>query len=45
MRGLLTAAFVAAMATGASAEDVKLQLKWVTQSQFAGYYVAQAKGF
>ena len=22
-----------------------LQLKWVTQAQFAGYYVAQAKGF
>jgi NitT/TauT family transport system substrate-binding protein len=24
---------------------VTLQLKWVTQAQFAGYYVAQAKGF
>jgi NitT/TauT family transport system substrate-binding protein len=24
---------------------VTLQLKWVTQSQFAGYYVAAAKGF
>ena len=33
------------MATGAQAEDVTLQLKWVTQAQFAGYYVAQAKGF
>ena len=22
-----------------------LQLKWVTQAQFAGYYVAKAKGF
>ena len=30
---------------GAFAEAVKLQLKWVTQAQFAGYYVAQAKGF
>jgi NitT/TauT family transport system substrate-binding protein len=39
------AAAWAAMATGASAEDVKLQLKWVTQAQFAGYYVAQAKGY
>ncbi len=29
----------------AQAEAVKLQLKWVTQAQFAGYYVAQAKGF
>jgi NitT/TauT family transport system substrate-binding protein len=45
MNKLITAAFLAAMATGASAEDVKLQLKWVTQAQFAGYYVAQAKGF
>ncbi|WP_374646958.1 ABC transporter substrate-binding protein [Tabrizicola sp.] len=45
MKRLITAAFLAAAATGASAEDVKLQLKWVTQSQFAGYYVAQAKGY
>ncbi|MFN3282507.1 MAG: ABC transporter substrate-binding protein [Tabrizicola sp.] len=33
------------MASAASAEDVKLQLKWVTQAQFAGYYVAKDKGF
>ena len=26
-------------------DDVKLQLQWVTQSQFAGYYVALEKGF
>lgn len=26
-------------------ERVTLQLKWVTQAQFAGYYVAQARGF
>jgi NitT/TauT family transport system substrate-binding protein len=45
MKRLLTGAFLAAMATGAQAEDVALQLKWVTQAQFAGYYVAQAKGF
>ena len=33
-------------AHGASAaEDVVLQLKWVTQAQFAGYYVAQEKGY
>ncbi|MFN0115513.1 MAG: ABC transporter substrate-binding protein [Paracoccaceae bacterium] len=30
---------------GLAADDVKLQLKWVTQAQFAGYYVAKAKGF
>lgn len=45
MKKLMTAAFLAAMATSASAQDVNLQLKWVTQAQFAGYYVAQAKGF
>lgn len=46
MKNLITAAFLAvATATGASAQEVKLQLKWVTQAQFAGYYVAQAKGF
>ncbi|MFO1207687.1 MAG: ABC transporter substrate-binding protein [Amaricoccus sp.] len=33
------------MAGAARAEDVTLQLKWVTQAQFAGYYVAEAKGF
>ncbi|KFC61366.1 Pyrimidine ABC transporter, substrate-binding component [Devosia sp. LC5] len=37
---------LAAAAGGAQAQDsVTLQLKWVTQGQFAGYYVAQAKGF
>ena len=31
---------------GAMAKDaVTLQLKWVTQAQFAGYYVAKDKGF
>ena len=27
------------------AQELTLQLKWVTQAQFAGYYVAEAKGF
>ncbi len=45
MKRLVTAAFLAATGTAAQAEDVTLQLKWVTQAQFAGYYVAQAKGF
>ncbi len=27
------------------AQDLTLQLKWVTQAQFAGYYVAKDKGF
>jgi NitT/TauT family transport system substrate-binding protein len=47
MKKLLTGALFAAFAAqGAqAADDVTLQLKWVTQAQFAGYYVAQAKGF
>ncbi len=28
-----------------AADEVTLQLKWVTQAQFAGYYVAKDKGF
>lgn len=46
---ILAAATTMAMAftvTGAqAAEKVTLQLKWVPQAQFAGYYVAQEKGF
>ena len=44
---LVTAAALAlATATAAQAnETVKLQLKWVTQAQFAGYYVAASKGY
>ncbi|MHA1524664.1 MAG: ABC transporter substrate-binding protein [Alphaproteobacteria bacterium] len=33
------------IATTQAAEKVTLQLKWVTQAQFAGYYVAKDKGF
>jgi len=43
---ILTAAAFALGATAAQAADqVTLQLKWVTQAQFAGYYVAKEKGF
>ncbi|WP_284165405.1 ABC transporter substrate-binding protein [Frigidibacter sp. SD6-1] len=47
MRKLLTGAILAALGAGGAqaADDVTLQLKWVTQAQFAGYYVAQAQGF
>ena len=47
MKKLLTATFLAAFAASGAqaADDVTLQLKWVTQAQFAGYYVAKAKGF
>ena len=44
----LAAASVALALTGgvaAAADSVTLQLKWVTQAQFAGYYVAKDKGF
>jgi len=40
------AAMVALASAGAEAQDkMTLQLKWVTQAQFAGYYVAKDKGF
>ena len=51
MKKLTIAAMTAALSLGAisgaaqAADDVTLQLKWVTQAQFAGYYVAAAKGF
>ncbi len=41
-----TAAGFALAATAANAaDDLTLQLKWVTQAQFAGYYVALENGF
>jgi NitT/TauT family transport system substrate-binding protein len=44
---VLTAAAVVGLSAFAAqaADSVTLQLKWVTQGQFAGYYVAQDKGF
>ncbi len=49
MNKLLTGAMTGAMMFGGfaaqAAEDVVLQLKWVTQAQFAGYYVALDNGF
>ncbi len=47
MRQLALAAMIGAGATAAAqaADKVTLQLKWVTQAQFAGYYVAKDKGF
>ncbi|KGF69868.1 nitrate ABC transporter substrate-binding protein [Hoeflea sp. BAL378] len=44
--GLTLALTMTLMAGAAQAADkVTLQLKWVAQSQFAGYYVAKDKGF
>ncbi|MCB9992545.1 MAG: ABC transporter substrate-binding protein [Hyphomicrobiaceae bacterium] len=46
MTGLLAGALVLAVAPAAMAADaLTLQLKWVTQAQFAGYIVAKAKGY
>lgn len=44
---LLSAGLMLGGLSGAAqaADDVTIQLKWVTQAQFAGYYVAQDKGF
>ncbi|WP_299641311.1 ABC transporter substrate-binding protein [uncultured Ruegeria sp.] len=39
------AAFGLAASAALAADEVTLQLKWVTQAQFAGYYVAKDKGF
>ena len=41
----LAGAMALATAQASAADKVTLQLKWVTQAQFAGYYVAQDQGF
>jgi len=43
LAGALALSGISAVAQ--AADDVTVQLKWVTQAQFAGYYVAQDKGF
>ncbi len=47
IKSLAVAAAMAVSGAGAAqaADDVTLQLQWVTQAQFAGYYVALEKGF
>ena len=46
MKSYLTGLMAALLPAAAfAADDVTLQLKWVTQAQFAGYYVALDKGF
>ena len=42
---LLASGFALAALQAEAADKVTLQLKWVTQAQFAGYYVAKDKGF
>mgnify|MGYP003145696679 CR=1 FL=1 len=47
MKTWIAGAVAALTLTGAAQaqDEVTLQLKWVTQAQFAGYYVAKDKGF
>ncbi len=45
MTTLLAGAMMVAAGASMAADKVTLQLKWVTQAQFAGYYVAKDKGF
>ncbi len=42
---LLAGALSLAASQALAADKVTLQLKWVTQAQFAGYYVAKDKGY
>ena len=41
----LAAGLTMSGAVAQAADKLTLQLKWVTQAQFAGYYVAQDQGF
>ena len=41
---LCASAFSLLASAALAADEVKLQLKWVTQAQFAGYYVALDRG-
>src|SRR5206468_12859462 len=43
--GAAARTYVSADATKAAKTKVTVQLKWVTQAQFAGYYAARAKGY
>jgi NitT/TauT family transport system substrate-binding protein len=42
---LVVAALLLGSGAAEAADKLTLQLKWVTQAQFAGYYVAKDKGF
>ena len=45
MKKVMLGTAIALAAGTAGAQELTLQLKWVTQAQFAGYYVAKDKGF
>ena len=42
---LVATALVLSAASAEAADELTLQLKWVTQAQFSGYYVALEKGY
>jgi len=44
-KGLAAAVVAVCGMTAHAADKVTIQLKWLPQAQFAGYYVAQAKGY
>jgi NitT/TauT family transport system substrate-binding protein len=45
LRAALTAFCLAAAAPASAGDPLVLQLKWLPDAQFAGYFVAEAKGF
>ena len=45
LAGVAAASFAAAATSSSKATKVTLQLKWVAQAQFAGYFAAEAKGY
>lgn len=45
MKKLMLGAALTLAGGAVQAQELTLQLKWVTQAQFAGYYVAKDKGF
>ena len=43
--GMVALSALLSVTASHAADKVTLQLKWVTQAQFAGYFVAKDKGF
>lgn len=44
-QAMLAAVLVVCSTAASAADKVTVQLKWLPQAQFAGYYVAQSKGY
>ena len=45
LAAILAVCGVTASLSASAADKVTVQLKWLPQAQFAGYYVAQSKGY